>query len=107
VARKGVYSSNIAADVSPERLSRFFTVEADKFRVNAALREMVVFAPQNVIKDPPFTKLDILTCRNMLIYMEPELQKKLMTLFLYSLNPGGIMLLGTAETLGTQRRGLK
>jgi two-component system CheB/CheR fusion protein len=107
VARKGVYSSNIAADVSPERLSRFFTVEADKFRVNATLREMVVFAPQNVIKDPPFTKLDILTCRNMLIYMEPELQKKLMTLFLYSLNPGGIMLLGAAETLGTQTQGFE
>jgi two-component system CheB/CheR fusion protein len=66
---------------------------------------MVVFAPQNVIKDPPFTKLDILTCRNMLIYMESKLQKKLMTLFHYSLNPGGILLLGTAETLVTQDEG--
>ncbi|MEI6050358.1 MAG: chemotaxis protein CheB [Bacteroidota bacterium] len=100
-ARKGSFSKNITADVSPERLSRFFTVESEGYRMNNAIREMVVFAPQNVIKDPPFTKLDFLSCRNMLIYMEPELQKKLMTLFNYSLNPGGIMLLGTAETLGT------
>lgn len=68
---------------------------------------MVVFAPQNVIKDPPFTKLNFLSCRNMLIYMEPELQQKMMSLFNYSLNPGGIMLLGTAETLGTNKQGFK
>ncbi|MEI6128036.1 MAG: CheR family methyltransferase, partial [Pseudomonadota bacterium] len=105
IARKGFFNSNIIADVSPERISRFFTAEADSFRVNAAIREMVVFAPQNVIKDPPFTKLDILTCRNMLIYMEPELQKKVLALFNYSLNPGGIMVLGTAETPGTQNEG--
>ncbi|MCX6237894.1 MAG: PAS domain-containing protein [Bacteroidia bacterium] len=106
-ARKGVFSDKIAVDVSPERLSRFFTVDTEGFRVNTAIREMVVFAPQNVIKDPPFTKLDILTCRNMLIYMEPELQRKLMTLFSYSLNPGGILLLGTAETLGGYNEGFK
>lgn len=106
-ARKGVFSKNIVADVSPERLSRFFTPEADGYRVNNAIREMVVFAPQNVIKDPPFTKLDILTCRNMLIYMEPELQKKLMVLFNYSLNLGGIMVLGTAESLGPRNEGFK
>jgi len=100
LARKGCFSKNIASDVSPERLDRFFSPEADGYRVNTAIREMVVFAPQNVIKDPPFTKLDILSCRNMLIYMEPELQRKLMILFNYSLNPGGIMVLGTAETLG-------
>jgi two-component system CheB/CheR fusion protein len=68
---------------------------------------MVVFAPQNVIKDPPFTKLDLLLCRNMLIYMEADLQKKLMALFNYSLNPGGIMLLGTAETIGNHREGFE
>jgi len=106
-ARKGLYSQNIATDVSPERLGRFFTVESEGFRVIAAIREMVVFAPQNVIKDPPFTKLDILTCRNMLIYMESELQKKLITLFNYSLNPGGIMVLGTAETYSNQSEGFK
>jgi two-component system CheB/CheR fusion protein len=106
-ARKGVFLANISADVSPERISRFFTIDGDGFRINSQIREMVVFAPQNIIKDPPFTKLDILTCRNMLIYMEPELQKKLMVLFNYSLNPGGIMLLGTAETLGNNKDGFK
>ncbi len=105
IARKGVFHENIVTDVSPERLSRFFTPEGKGYRVNASIREMVVFAPQNVIKDPPFTKLDLLTCRNMLIYMEPELQKKLMALFNYSLNPGGIMILGTSETLGSYGEG--
>ncbi len=104
-ARRGMFAANIAADVLPERLSRFFTSDGEGYRINNIIREMVVFAPQNVIKDPPFTKLDILSCRNMLIYMEPELQKKLMALFNYSLNPGGIMLLGTAETLGTNKIG--
>lgn len=104
-ARKGVFSLNISSDVSPERISRFFTSEDNSLRVNTAIREMVVFAPQNVIKDPPFTKLDFLSCRNMLIYMEPELQKKLMALFNYSLKPGGMMLLGTAETIGVQTKG--
>jgi len=88
-------------------LNRFFKEESEGYRVNNAIREMVVFAPQNVIKDPPFTKLDILSCRNMLIYMEPELQQKLITLFNYSLNPGGIMLLGTAETLGNNSLGFE
>jgi len=97
LARKGEYSSNIIADVSPERLSQFFSSNQNGFKINSSIREMVVFAPQNVIKDPPFTKLDFLSCRNMLIYMEAELQKKLMTLFHYSLNPQGIMLLGSAE----------
>lgn len=101
-ARKGVYPSNIVADVSPERLNRFFVKSEDQFRVNAEIREMVVFAPQNVIKDPPFTKLDILSCRNLLIYMDADLQKKLLALFHYSLNSGGILLLGSAETNGAQ-----
>ncbi len=100
IARKGLFSSNIAIDVSPDRLNQFFTVEGEGYRVNSSLREMVVFASQNVIKDPPFTKLDIITCRNMMIYMEADLQKKLMSLFNYSLNPGGIMVLGIAETHG-------
>ena len=104
-ARKGFFPKNIAADISPDRLNRFFIPEVNGYRMNATIREMVVFAPQNVIKDPPFTKLDFLSCRNMLIYMEPELQKKLIMLFNYSLNPGGILLLGTAETLGGQAEG--
>ena len=96
-ARKGEYSVNIVSDVSPERMSQFFSGNENGYKVNTSIREMVVFAPQNVIKDPPFTKLDFVSCRNMFIYMESELQKKLMTLFHYSLNPGGIMLLGSAE----------
>ena len=106
-ARKGIFSLKIADDVSPERLSLFFKAENGSFRVNTSIREMVVFAPQNVIKDPPFTKLDILTCRNMLIYMETELQRKLLSLFHYSLNPGGILVLGSAETLGGRNEGLQ
>jgi two-component system CheB/CheR fusion protein len=105
IARKGYFSKNIIADVSPERLSRFFKVEDEGYSVITAIREMVVFAPQNVIKDPPFTKLDILSCRNLLIYLEPELQKKVIALFNYSLNQDGIMLLGTAETLGNHKEG--
>jgi two-component system CheB/CheR fusion protein len=105
-ARKGFYPANIAADVSSDRLNRFFTAEGDGYRVNNIIREMLVFAPQNVIKDPPFTKIDILSCRNMLIYMEPELQKKLMALFDYCLNPGGLLLLGSAETPGFIKSGL-
>ena len=100
--RKGFYSANIAIDVSPERLSKYFIKEENGFRVNTTIREMVVFAPHNVIKDPPFTKLDLLSCRNLLIYMEAELQRKLMNLFHYSLNAGGVMLLGSAENENSQ-----
>jgi len=100
--RKGFFSNNIAADVSKERLSHFFVKEENGFRINNAIREMVVFAPHNVIKDPPFTKLDLLFCRNLLIYMEPELQKKLMSLFHYSLKSAGVMLLGSAENENSQ-----
>ena len=106
-ARKGLYSLNIVNDVSPERLSRFFTLEPEGYRVVASIREMVVFAPHNVIKDPPFTKLNILFCRNLLIYMEPELQKKLLALFNFSLIPEGVMVLGTAESFNKQSIGFK
>jgi two-component system CheB/CheR fusion protein len=106
-ARKGLFASTIAADVSPEWLTRYFSVEGEYFRINNTIREMVVFAHHNSIKDPPFTKLDIISCRNVLIYMEPELQKKLITLFNYSLNPGGILLLGNAETLGSNYEGME
>ncbi len=97
VARKGVFNSNLLFDVSAERVSKFFIKDGEQYRVNTSIREMIVFAPHNVIKDPPFTKLDLLTCRNLLIYMEPVLQKKLMNLFHYSLNTGGIMILGSSE----------
>ncbi|MBF0328354.1 MAG: PAS domain-containing protein [Nitrospirae bacterium] len=100
-ARQGFFSANIATEVSSERLRRFFVKEENGYRVNREIREMVVFAPQNVIMDPPFTKLDILCCRNLLIYFTTELQKKLIPIFHYSLNPGGILFLGSAETIGS------
>jgi two-component system CheB/CheR fusion protein len=101
-ARAALYSEKSVADVSEERLSRFFIKEENgKFRIAKEVREMVVFAPQNLIMDPPFTRLDILSCRNLLIYLEPELQKKLLPLFHHALNPGGILILGSAETTGS------
>lgn len=99
-ARQGVYPPNVASDVSAERLKRFFVEDDNGYRVGKEIREMVVFAPQNAIMDPPFTRLDILTCRNLLIYLGPELQKKLLPLFHYSLKPSGILMLGSAESLG-------
>jgi len=99
VAREGFYPRNIVADVSEERLRRFFIRDEEGYRVNKSIREQIVFAPQNLIKDPPFTKLDILVCRNLLIYLEPELQKRLVPLFHYSLNPGGFLFLGSAENM--------
>ena len=100
-ARRGSYPPNIAVDVSEERLSRFFVKEEQGFRVSQEIRESVIFATQNLIMDPPFTKLDIVSCRNLLIYLEPELHRKLIPLFHYGLNPGGLLLLGSAETIGS------
>ena len=100
-ARAGFFPMNIAADVSSERLLRFFEQDDHGYRISREIRETIVFAPQNVIMDPPFTKLDILICRNLLIYLEPELQKKLLPLFHYSLNPEGVLFLGSAESLGS------
>ena len=100
-ARLGLFPANITADVSPERLSRFFSQEEHGYRVRREIREMVIFAPQNMIMDPPFTKLDLLICRNLLIYLTAEVQKKLMPLFHFSLTPGGLLLLGSAETVGS------
>ncbi|WP_214020417.1 chemotaxis protein CheB [Methanoculleus sp.] len=99
-ARLGRYPANISADVSPERLERFFVREGDSYRVRPEIRETVVFAVQNVISDPPFTRLDVLSCRNLLIYLSPEIQRRLIPLFHYALNPGGILFLGAAETIG-------
>ena len=98
-ARQGLYPANIVADVSPERIQRFFTKEETHYRIRKEIREMVVFAPQNIIGDPPFTKLDLLTCRNLMIYLTPEIQKKLLPLFHYALNQGGYLFLGSSETV--------
>jgi two-component system CheB/CheR fusion protein len=100
-ARQGLFPDNIAADVSPERLKRFFAKEERGYRVRKEIREMVIFAPQNLIMDPPFTKLDVLSCRNLLIYLAADVQKKLIPLFRYSLSPGGLLFLGSAETVGS------
>jgi two-component system CheB/CheR fusion protein len=99
-ARQGLYPANIAADVSPERLERFFVKEDDHYRVKKDIREMIIFAVQNVLVDPPFTKLDLLSCRNLLIYLSSELQKKLFPLFHYTMNPGGVLFLGSSESVG-------
>jgi two-component system CheB/CheR fusion protein len=99
-ARQGVFPSNISADVSEARLKRFFTKAEHGYRVRKEIRELVIFAPQNLILEPPFTKLDILSCRNLLIYLTTDVQKKLIPLFHYSLNPGGILFQGSAETIG-------
>jgi len=99
-ARQGVFCESIRADLSADHLRRYFTKEDGGYRVRAEIREMVIFSPHSVIKDPPFTKLDILTCRNLLIYLAPEIQKKLFPLFHYSLHPGGLLVLGNAETIG-------
>jgi two-component system CheB/CheR fusion protein len=96
-ARRGFFTSNIVVDVSPERISKFFNIEAGGYREFKHTRN-AYFAPHNVIKDPPF-KLNIVMCRNMLIYMEAPLQKKLIELFNYSLLSGGIMILGSAEAI--------
>jgi two-component system, chemotaxis family, CheB/CheR fusion protein len=101
-ARAGLYPASIAADLSPERLARFFTAESDgsAYRIHKGIRDMLVFSEQNVIKDPPFSKLDLISCRNLLIYLGAELQKKLIPLFHYALKPGGMIFLGTSEGVG-------
>ncbi len=100
LARAGAYSPNIVQDVSPERLRRFFVKTEAGYRVKKEIREMVVFAVQNVIKDPPFTKLDLLACRNLLIYVEPDLQDRIITTFQYALRPGGVLFLSPSESIG-------
>ncbi len=101
-ARTGMYPASIAADVSGMRLARFFAAEPGNsaFRIHKAIRDMLVFSEQDVIKDPPFSKLDLISCRNLLIYMGADLQKKLIPLFHYALKPAGFLFLGTSETVG-------
>jgi chemotaxis protein methyltransferase CheR/two-component system CheB/CheR fusion protein len=99
-ARQGCFAETIRADVSPERLSEYFVREDGRYRIGKSIREMVVFAQQNVITDPPFTKLDILSCRNLLIYFGQGLQASLLPLFHYALLPKGVLLLGSAESVG-------
>ncbi|MDP2343811.1 MAG: chemotaxis protein CheB [Deltaproteobacteria bacterium] len=101
-ARRGVYPASIAADVSAERLTRFFTLDADgtSWRIHKTVRDMLVFSEHDLIRAPPFSKLDLISCRNLLIYLSAELQRRLVPLFHYALNPGGFLFLGTSETIG-------
>jgi two-component system CheB/CheR fusion protein len=100
-ARIGLYPASIAADLTPERLRRFFSAEpGGGYRIQKAIRDMLVFSEQDLVKDPPFSRLDLICCRNLLIYMGGELQKRLIPLFHYALNPGGFLFQGSSETLG-------
>jgi len=100
-ARSGNYFSNISSEVSHKRLERFFIKVNEGYIVKKEVREMIVFAQHNLIKDAPFTRLDLLCCRNVMIYLTSELQKKIIPVFHYSLNPNGLLFLGPAESIGT------
>jgi two-component system, chemotaxis family, CheB/CheR fusion protein len=99
-ARKGVYPDSIAADVNPERLKQFFIKKDNSYYITKKIREMVIFAIQNFVQDPPFSKLDLISCRNVLIYMDQILQKRILPMFHYTLNPEGILFLGSSESTG-------
>ena len=98
-ARNGIFPGGIEAELAPERLERFFQREDAVYRVRQDVRERVVFAPQNALRDPPFSRLDIITCRNLLIYLEPEVQQRLLALLHFGLREGGVLFLGTSETI--------
>jgi two-component system, chemotaxis family, CheB/CheR fusion protein len=100
VARRGRYPVSIGETVSEDRLGRFFTAREGGYAIKPEIRDMVLFAPHDVILDPPFTKLDMIACRNLLIYFDATLQRRLIPLFHYSLREGGVLLLGSAETVG-------
>jgi two-component system, chemotaxis family, CheB/CheR fusion protein len=99
-AGTGIYPESIVADLTPHLLGKYFQRKDDNFHISRSIREMVVFAPHNLLKDPPFTNIDFISCRNMLIYLQPVLQKKSLDLFSFSLNADGILLLGSSETIG-------
>ena len=101
-ARNGAYQASIEADVSPDRLRRFFSKHDGGYRVTKMIRDLCIFARQDLTKDPPFSRLDLIFCRNVLIYMDLTLQKRLLSVFHYALNPNGFLILGHAETAGAQ-----
>jgi two-component system, chemotaxis family, CheB/CheR fusion protein len=103
IARQGIYSESSIAGISPERLRRFFSkIDANHWQVNKQLRESITFAPQNLISDAPFSKLNLISCRNLLIYLEPDVQAKVIRLFHFSLVDGGYLLLGPSESIGRE-----
>ena len=99
-ARQGVYPETISVDISPKRLSRYFLGDKNTYRIKKEIRDQVIFAEHNLIKDPPFSKLDMVSCRNLLIYLNVEAQRKVFAIFHYALNPEGILFLGNSESLG-------
>ena len=99
-AGNGIYPESIAADLTPKMLGKYFYRKEENYQIARHIREMVVFAQHNLVKDPPFTKIDMISCRNLLIYLQPILQQKVMEMFNFSLNPGGILFLGKSETIG-------
>jgi two-component system CheB/CheR fusion protein len=101
-ARQGVFPESIAKDMTPERLARYFifNTKTKTYRILERIRKMLVFSEHNVVRDPPFSKLDLISCRNLMIYMQPSLQEKIISQFHYALNPGGFLFLGSSETLG-------
>jgi len=105
-ARAGIYPASIAADVTEERLARFFIAEPDGsgYRIHKGIRDMLIFSEHDLIKDPPFSRLDLISCRNLMIYLGGELQRKLIHRFHYALNPHGVLFLGTAEGVGDSNR---
>ena len=100
LARQGIYPETIAADVSAKRLSRYFLKDKTTFRIKKEIRDQIIFAEHNLVKDPPFSKQDLISCRNLLIYLNQEAQKRVFTLFHYALKPYGILFLGSSESLG-------
>ena len=99
-ARQGIYPENISQDVSPERLRRFFVKTEQGYQISKAIREQCIFARQNLVKDPPFSKMDLISCRNLMIYFGPVLQKKALPIMHYALNPSGYLMLGRSESIG-------
>jgi len=100
-ARRGLYIENISLDVSPERLQNYFSKQDLNYQIKDSVREMCTFTRHDICKDPPFSNLDLVSCRNLLIYFDPLMQKRILPLFHYALNPEGVLMLGTSETVGT------
>ena len=99
-ARNGLYPENIAEDVSSERLARFFVKTNGSLQVSKTIRDMCIFAQQNLIQDPPFSRLDLISCRNVLIYLEPVLQKRVLQIFHFALKSSGFLVVGASENIG-------
>ena len=97
-ARKGVYPEGIVEDIAPGRLRQFFVQDHDQFRISNAVREPILFAAHNLLRDPPFSRLDLITCRNLLIYLDRAAQRQVLETFHFALRPGGLLFLGSAET---------